>query len=148
MTIQDRIGMPMDEFIRQYDEAPFELVNDERIPLMPPVAVHIWVLKMIYTLLLKYEQASGVGFAFSEAPFVLTDSSNWVKGLRVPDALFYLAERWTSYINDVPNWLSKPFVIIPDLCVEIVSENDVYLDVEDKVNGCLRDGVRLVWVFN
>ena len=37
MAVQTEIGMPLDEFIRQYDEAPFELVNGERIPLMPPV---------------------------------------------------------------------------------------------------------------
>ena len=47
MDVQTRIGMPMDEFIRQYDEAPFELVDGERIPLVPPVAEHGEVIRLL-----------------------------------------------------------------------------------------------------
>ncbi len=148
MAVQERVGMPMDEFIREYDAAPFDLIDGERITLMPPVALHIIILKIIYALLLKYEQTTGIGFAFSEAPFVLADTSDWVKGSRVPDASFYLAERWTDYISSTPDWYSKPFVLVPDLCVEIISPNDNYFDVEAKVAAYLSDGVQIVWVVN
>jgi len=148
MSVQTRVGMPMDEFIRQFDEAPFEFIDGERIPIVPPVALHVLILKIIYAALLKVEQTTGVGFAFSEAPFVLTDTSDWVKGSRVPDASFYLAERWTTYIKSTLDWHSKPFMIAPDLCVEVISTNDNYLDVDAKVDSYLADGVKLIWVIN
>ena len=44
------------------------------------------------------------------------------------------------------DWQFKPFVIVPDLCVEIVSANDNYQDVDAKVDRYLSDGVKLVWV--
>src|SRR5262245_25848241 len=142
MAVQARVGMPMDEFIRQFDEATFELIDGERIAIVPPVALHILIVKIIYAALLKVEQTTGLGFAFSEAPFVLTDSSDWVKGSRLPDVSFYLAARWTAYIQSTPDLHSKPFVLVPDLCVEVISQNDNYQDVDDKVEHYLADGVK------
>ncbi|MBI1255931.1 MAG: hypothetical protein GC204_00530 [Chloroflexi bacterium] len=148
MAVQTRVGMPMDEFIREFDAAPFELIDGERIAVMPPVALHVLILKTIYAALLKIEQTSGIGFAFSEAPFVLVDTADWVKGSRLPDASFYLAERWNAYTQSTPDWHSKPFVLVPDLCVEIISQNDNYQDVDLKVEKYLSDGVKLIWVIN
>lgn len=148
MAVQTRVGMPMDEFIRQYEAAPFELIDGERIFVLPPVALHVLILKTIYAALLKYEQSVGIGFAFSEAPFVLADTSHWVKGSRIPDASFYLAERWTAYRQAMPDWHSKPFVLVPDLCVEIISTNDNCQDVDAKVDAYLSDDVKLVWIVN
>jgi Uma2 family endonuclease len=37
---------------------------------------------------------------------------------------------------------------VPDLCEEVISPNDIYLDVDEKVRGYLNDGVRIVWVVN
>src|SRR5438094_4972116 len=36
--------------------------------------------------------------------------------------------------------------IVPDLAVEVVSPNDLYHEVEEKVDEYLQAGVRLVWV--
>ena len=38
--------------------------------------------------------------------------------------------------------------VAPDLVTEVVSPNDSYYDVEEKVEEWLRAGVRLVWVVN
>ncbi len=38
--------------------------------------------------------------------------------------------------------------IAPDLAVEVISPNDLYCDVDEKVNEYLAAGVRLVWVVN
>lgn len=118
------------------------------IPIVPPVALHVLILKIIYAALLKYEQITGVGVAFSEAPFALTDSSDWVKGSRVPDASFYLAERWIAYIKSTLDWHSKPFILVPDLCLEIAATSEKYFDVVEKVDHYLADGVKLIWVLN
>ena len=53
MTVQTRVGMPMDEFIRQFDQAPFELIDGERMLIVPPVVLHVLILKVIYAALLK-----------------------------------------------------------------------------------------------
>jgi Uma2 family endonuclease len=148
MSIQIRVGMPMDEFIRQYDEAPFELVNRERIPLLPQVAEHGEIVKQIYVALLAYEQSHKIVIMYSEAPFVLVDTPDWVKGSRTPAVMVYEASRMAEYKAQTPDWKTRPFVLVPDLCIEVISPNDNYIDVEEKVEGYLIDGVRLVWVFN
>ena len=148
MDVQTRLGMPMDEFIRLYEEAPFELIDGERIPLVPPVAIHVYIVNRLLTHLIVYLQSSPIGEAFSESTFVLTEGSDWVKGSRVPDIAFFQIERWQGYITQTPDWGDKPFVLVPDLCVEVVSKNDMYADVSKKVTGYLEDGVRLVWVID
>ena len=144
---QIRVGMPMDEFIREFDHAPFELIDGERMLFVLPVALHVLILKVIYAALLKVEQ-TGIGFAFAEAPFVLIDSADWIKGSRVPNVMFYVAERWTAYLQSMPDYQDKPFVLVPDLCVEVISANDNYQDVDAKVDRYLADGVQLIWVVN
>ncbi|MEO8392292.1 MAG: Uma2 family endonuclease [Chloroflexota bacterium] len=145
---QTRVGMPLDEFIRQYDEAPFELVDGERIPLMPPVAEHGEVIRLLIRMLFGYEQINPNIVVYTEMPVVLEDSPNWVKGSRVPDLMIYDKARLNEYKQRVPDWGEKPFILIPDVCVEVISANDNYLDVDDKVEGYLNDGVRLVLVIN
>jgi Uma2 family endonuclease len=81
-------------------------------------------------------------------PVVVEDKPNWVKGSRVPDLMIYDKARWEEYKANTPDWGDKPFVLVPDLCVEVISPTDKYSDVDAKVAGYLRDGVRLVWVFD
>jgi Uma2 family endonuclease len=142
--------MALDEFIRLYDqEGPFELVEGERMPVVPTVMKQNLTTKRLFAAFLTYEQTHKVGEAFFEAPFVLTDRPDWVTGSRVPDVMFFRAERLAAYRATMPDWENKPMVLVPDLVVEIVSPGDSDTDVEKKkVKGYLRDGVRLVWVFN
>ena len=88
MSVQTRAGR-----IRQYEETPFELIDAERLLVASSAALHVLILKIIYVALLQYEQSSGIGVAFAEAPFALADTPDWVKDSRVPDASFYVAER-------------------------------------------------------
>lgn len=148
MAVRTQIGMPMDEFIRQYEEAPFELVNGEKVLLVPPVAEHGEVIRILLRALFGYEQINPNIVVYTEMPVVLEDTPNWVKGSRVPNLMIYESPRLDEYKARTPDWKAKPFVLVPDLCVEVVSATDSYLDVEDKVDGYLRDGVRLVWIMN
>ena len=148
MAVQTRLGMPLDEFIREYDKSPFELVNGERIPIVPPVAIHIYIIKRLLTALFAYEQSTQQGQTFTDSTFVQFDTPNWVKGSRVPDIAFYSQARWDEYIAAMPDWTEKPFAFVPDLCVEVISKNDNYEDVDAKVDEYLERGVRLVWVIN
>jgi len=148
MIAPTRIGMAMEDFIRTFDEAPFEFIDGERVLLMPTVAEHGELLKLLYKMLLAYEERFGRTVVLSELPFVLADDPQWVKGARVPDIMVYRAERMADYKAKQKDWKRKPYILVPNLCIEIVSPNDSYLDVEDKVNRYLEDGVHMVWVVN
>ena len=148
MSVQERVGMPLDEFIRSYDEAPFELIDGERILLVPPVAEHGEVIRLLVLALAFYSQVNPNFVFYTEMPFVLESLTNWVKGSRVPDLMIYDKARFQMYQAENPDWKAKPFILVPDLCVEVISANDSYFDVDAKVKRYLADGVRLVWVFN
>jgi Uma2 family endonuclease len=139
-------GMSMEEFIRQFQEAPFELINGTRRELMPNLPKHGDVVAILFELLLKLRETAGI-LVRVEMPFVLVETSNWVKGSRVPDLVVYNLARIHAYKAANPDWEDKPYVIIPDLCIEVVSKNDEYADVMEKVESYMTDGVRLVWVF-
>jgi Uma2 family endonuclease len=97
---------------------------------------------------LAYERQTGRGEAFSEAPYVLVEAKNWVKGSRVPEVMYCSAERLKAYREQVPDWKSKPLILVPDLVVEVVSANDRYTDIQSKVEVYQNDGVNLIWVID
>jgi Uma2 family endonuclease len=103
MSVETRIGMPMEEFIRLYDEAPFELVNGERILLLPPVAIHSEVIRLLHELLIAYRLIHKNIVVYVETVFAKTDSPDWVKGSRVPDIMVYMEARMEEYKAKTPN---------------------------------------------
>jgi Uma2 family endonuclease len=148
-TAVEKIGMPLDEFIRLYDvEGPFELINGERRPLMVNVAGHGEVAQTLFLALHRVVSASQLGGVLHEQTFVLSDVPNWVTGSRQPDVAFYKAERINAYKEANPDWKLKPYILVPDLAVEVLSPNDNLTELEDKVDQYLLDGVQRVWVLN
>lgn len=140
--------LSLEEFVKLYEQQPFELVDGERITLSPTVQAHNVTTSTIFRLLINHVHPGSLGEVFVEAPFVLEYSKNWVKGSRTPDLMFVRADRLAAYREANPDWRNKPLVLAPDLAIEIVSQNDSYSDVEAKAEGYLRDGVRLVWIFD
>ncbi len=55
-------------------------------------------------------------------------------------------ERIKKYKADDLKWADKPFLIVPDSVVEVISQNDRYVDVDAKVELYLEDGVEIIWV--
>lgn len=143
-----RTGMPLDEFITEFERAPFELIDGEKRALVPPVAIHIYIISELIEALLLYRSRKKAGRFFTESTFVMMDVKKWVKDSRVPDIAFYAASRWEEYLASTPDWQGKPFVLVPDLCVEVISHTDLYRDVQRKVDLYLEDGVRQVWVIS
>ncbi|MEP7292598.1 MAG: Uma2 family endonuclease [Chloroflexota bacterium] len=143
MSVQDRVGMPLDEFIELGNEHPFEIINGERIPKLPTVGGHNYVIRLLFRLLSLHSQ---IGECFIEATYVLPDhyDSTWVSGSRTPDLLFITAERWTAYLEANPDWKQKPYLFVPDLVIEVISPTDKFTEVNNKVDAYLADGVRLI----
>ncbi len=146
--VQERVGMPLAEFIAEYEQQPFELINGERIIKMPGVFSHIMMIRLLFRLLDHYAQAHQLGEVFQEATFILpnSDASDWVKGSRVPDILFISAAQMTAYLQQTQEIEGRPIALIPDLVIEVVSPNDSYSAIDAKVDLYLADGVQVVWI--
>jgi len=148
MTTQEKVGMPLDEFIEQTNDQVFELINGERIPRLPTITAHNETIHKLLMLLSLTAEAKNLGIVRVEATYVLPDryDSNWVTGSRTPDLLFIGAERLAAYKEAHPNWRETPYLIVPDLVVEVVSPTDLYSQIDAKVDAYLADGVRLILV--
>jgi Uma2 family endonuclease len=139
--------MTIEEFVRLYDEeGPFEIINGERIILSPTKAGHVSVTKRVFMAVERHAEDNDLGEAFFEGPFVELDIPSWVKGSLVPDVMFYSKARIERYKSETPDWQDKPFVLVPDLVVEVISSNDKFTKVAAKVDLYLKDGVRMVWL--
>lgn len=145
-TMLTGIGlMTLEEFTRRQDEdGPFEILDGEIVPKMPNVASHAITIKRLFVALLGFE-SKGIE-VFSEATFVLLDDTHWVKGSRIPDLMVYKSERLKDYYQNTPDWESKPFALVPDLVIEVVSPTDKYSDIDARFARYLEDGVRVVWI--
>ena len=143
--VTTRVGMPMDEFIRQFDEQPFELINGERRQLIPHVAGQSEVY-MFFLRRLTMGEFSPPIHAFVQAPYVLADDTTWVTGVRAPDVIVYSADRLEAYKTQHATWRDLPFLLVPDLVIEAISPTDTMQDITNAVEAYLKDGVRLVWV--
>lgn len=139
--------MTIAEFVRLYDtDGPFEFIDGERRILSPTVAGHGNKAKKIYDALIVHDPQEQLGTVYSELPFVLIYSADWVKGSRTPDVMYFRADRITAYKVNNPEWEEKPFVIVPDIVIEVVSANDLYSEVDEKVDRYLDDGVEMALV--
>ncbi|NWG15561.1 MAG: Uma2 family endonuclease [Chloroflexi bacterium] len=139
--------MTVAEFVRLYDaEGPFEIINGEIVKVSPTVAGHGDKAKTLYDAILIFDPQKTRVAAYFDSPFVLLESSDWVRGSRVPDIMVFHADRIARYKAENPDWEDKPFALVPDLVVEVISTHDNYTDVDAKVERYLDDGVQVVWV--
>lgn len=129
-----------DDLLQMPDGERYELVDGQLVEI-DLGAESSWVGGRIFKFLALYEEQRG-GWAFpgdtSFQCFPLAPEM-----VRRPDAAFVCAGRFEH--GQVPQ---GHIPIAPDLAVEVVSPNDMYTRVEDKVEEYLQAGVRLVWVLN
>jgi Uma2 family endonuclease len=62
---------------------------------------------------------------------------------RRPDLAYVSYERWPRGKRPVPK---DAWNVVPDLAVEVVSENNSASEIHTKIQDYFRSGVRLVWV--
>ncbi len=145
-----RLGMPLDEFIMDEENRPYELIDGEKVYKMSNGYDHIELSQLIYDALYDYLKAHPFGRVYKEATFVLPDraDSTWVTGSRIPDVMVVSQEKINHYKMIKPQRSGYPFIIIPDLVVEVVSPTDKFDDVDKKIALYLQDGVQMIWVIN
>jgi Uma2 family endonuclease len=120
---------------------PCELVGGRVIPVCRPNNTHGYLVSKINIRLGTFIEKNNLGILFSGASGIyLGRDPDTVRG---PDLHFVSAERWPGE-SAWSGYLEIP----PDLCIEIVSPNDNWTDLEDKVDQYFDAGVKLVWIID
>ncbi|MBC8100908.1 MAG: Uma2 family endonuclease [Armatimonadetes bacterium] len=146
-TRTEQIGMALGEYLARGDEK-FEIINGKVMPSMPTLAYHNSLIHMIYSRLFMYFllQQMVTGKARIEATIIQPARSNrnWVKGSYTPDVSVYLGTRLADYTAATPDWRERPFELIPDITIEVLSPTDQPQDIVKKIDAYLQLGVREV----
>ena len=140
MVAEPRL-MTADELFRlPDDDMQHELVRGELRTMAPPGGEHGELSLVAGAALLHHVRANNLGRVYAETGFLLAADPDTV---RAPDVAFVgrdrpeAATRIRGYIPGAP-----------DLAIEVVSPNDLYTEVDEKVAEYLEHGTRLVLVVN
>jgi len=121
------------------DDCKYELAEGELIRMPLTGAEHGVVAMNVGSLLKSYVKAHNLGVvSAAETGFILKRNPDTV---RAPDAAFIAKARIPAEGIPRTYW---PFA--PDLAVEVVSPNDRFDEVQEKVAEYFLAGVRLVWI--
>ena len=138
-----RSRVTADELLAMPNAKNFELVNGElveRIMGWESECLGMNVSALLWNYCREHAcgwvNGSSAGYQCYEEAF--PDDPDRV---RKPDVSFIAADRISAETD-----LRGHCELVPDLAVEVISPNDRYHEVEDKVDEYLRVGVRLVWV--
>jgi Uma2 family endonuclease len=146
MAEQVKIRMTMQEFIERYEEQPFEFVRNEANPILPETFGHVTVRHIIYDSLRLNEKASQSVEFFQRTAFVILDVEGLILRAYTPDVICFNIARLRQYEADHPDSDDKPFLLVPDFVIEVISPNDSYSKMTAKIETYLSDGVRLLWI--
>jgi len=138
-TVEAPTYMPED-LLTMPDGDRYELVDGQLVEI-DMGGQSSWVGGEAFGLLREYAQRHG-GWAFPDATSYQCFPFDPAR-VRRPDASYVAAGRFAN--DEIP---AGHIPIPPDLAVEVVSPNDLYYDVEGKVNEYLQAGVRMVWLLN
>ncbi|MCS7301164.1 MAG: Uma2 family endonuclease [Fimbriimonadales bacterium] len=135
-----RQKMSAEAFERKYLGKRAELWRGEVREYMPAGAKHGAVSARVTMALGAHVMTTREGAVFAaETGFILQTPEG--ASVLAPDSAFIRKERLTT--EDLPEGFCP---IVPDLVVEVVSPNDRYTEVREKVNEWLTSGVQMVWV--
>jgi Uma2 family endonuclease len=148
MAEQVKIRMTMQEFIERYEAQPFEFVRNEANPILTEIFGHVTVRHVIYDSLRLNEKASQSQSVeiFQRTAFVILDVEGMILRAYTPDVICFNKARLRQYEADNPKSDDKPFMLVPDLLIEVISPNDSYSKMTEKIETYLSDGVRLLWI--
>lgn len=134
VTAEDLLRMPDDGLRR-------ELVEGEVRTMTPAGNVHGRIAIRVAARLFQHVEANDLGVVLAaETGFKIASDPDTV---RAPDVAFVLRERVEAAGDLEGYWPGAP-----DLAVEVVSPNDAYAEVEEKVADWLAAGTGMVVVVN
>jgi len=134
VTAEELLRIPDDGLRR-------ELVRGEVRTMAPAGNVHGRIAIDVSTPLDQYVRAHDLGVVFAaETGFKIAGNPDTVSA---PDAAFVRRER-VKAVGEVEGYWPEA----PDLAVEVVSPNDLFAEVEEKVADWLAAGTRVILVVN
>lgn len=134
VTAGELLRMPDDDF-------RYELVEGELRKMVPAGSTHGRIAINITTPLDQYARNEDLGVVFAaETGFHIASDPDTV---RAPDVAFVRRERAEATGDIEGFWPGAP-----DLAVEVLSPNDTYAEVEEKVFDWLDAGTQMVLVVN
>jgi Uma2 family endonuclease len=120
------------------DQEAYE-IHDGRIMEMPPMGTYpVELASILHEHLGPFARRAGLGRSIIEVLFRIDPQTQYR-----PDLAFVSDERWPKG-RRAPK--RQPWEIVPDLAVEVISENDPGEQVLTKVRDYFRAGVRAVWL--
>ena len=126
-----------EEFFDLGDIGPCELVDGTIVTMTPTGAAHGKIEVRLARLLDEYVEKSGIGWVLSgEVGIITKRNPDRVRGA---DVAFISREQAT----DIPDGF---LTIAPELVMEIVSPNDRWKDIRDKIEEYFAVGVKQVWI--
>lgn len=136
LPLEQRTDVTADELEKLSLSFPAELYNGRVVFKMPNFA-HAIIQNNIGKKIGNYLDEHPVGLVGGDANFRLWPERH--RESRAPDISFILKER-------LPKNLFRFLPMAPDLAVEILSPGDSFMEVMEKVDEYLRQGVKIVWV--
>jgi Uma2 family endonuclease len=141
MSIVEQTTFTAADLLAMPDGDKYELVNGKLVERNMGMESSV-VAGRIFFRIIAFVEQHALGIVAPEGTgYQCFDNDR--EGVRRPDTSFVAIGRLP---NDAP---PRGFCRIPpDLAVEVVSPNDTYYEVEEKVQEYLEAGVKLVWVVN
>lgn len=130
LTANDLLRLPEDG--RRY-----ELVEGQLRVMAPPGDEHAEIAGVLAEILGAFVRRHGMGRVLVEGGFLLSHNPDTV---RAPDLAFISKER---LIRPRPKGY---YPGAPDVAIEILSPNDTYYEVRERIETWLAAGARSVWL--
>ena len=131
-------GLTLDEFLRLPEAKPaLEYIDGKVVQKVSPKATHSVFQRNFLGGLDAHGRQRRLGRAYPELRCTFGGRSV------VPDISFFmrgrlLRDKWGRFLEDV--------FLPPDLAVEIISRGETIKNLTEKLDFCIRNGVRLGWL--
>lgn len=131
--------MTAEEFAGLSFDAPVELVRGEVIPMSRPDQAHGCVCGNVYYAISAWARRTKLGLVTTNDSGVITERDpDTVRGA---DVCYFSMDRIPGGKFD-----RRKIDLVPNVCVEVLSENDRWRDVHHKIDEYLGRGVDEVWI--
>lgn len=134
--------LTVDDLLRLGSDARVEVVRGEVVAMTPVGGQHVLIVDNIYRMLYATVSDHRLGYLFTDnLLYILAEGDDGVRVARAPDVSFIQRDHLVS------TWdIERPYPGAPTLAVEVMSPDDQFEDVVQKVGDYFAAGTTEVWV--